>query len=207
MALKAGFCFGVKRAIDMARATLDSKEGPIYSLGPLIHNPQVVSCLARMGLKEINDLGEIKEGTLVIRSHGVGPDLLETAREKGLEIVDATCPNVRRAQDLARELSRENIQVVVVGDKEHPEVQGIIGWTCGKAMVAENPEEAAELTAAGPIGVVAQTTQPQENFDAVVDILRKTGAEVRVCNTICNATAERRKPPLILPGRSMLWLW
>ncbi len=198
MALKAGFCFGVKRAIDMARATLDSKEGPIYSLGPLIHNPQVVSCLARMGLKEINDLGEIKEGTLVIRSHGVGPDLLETAREKGLEIVDATCPNVRRAQDLARELSRENIQVVVVGDKEHPEVQGIIGWTCGKAMVAENPEEAAELTAAGPIGVVAQTTQPQENFDAVVDILRKTGAEVRVCNTICNATAERQKAALDL---------
>jgi len=198
LALKAGFCFGVKRAIDMARATLDSKEGPIYSLGPLIHNPQVVSCLARMGLKEINDLGEIKEGTLVIRSHGVGPDLLETAREKGLEIVDATCPNVRRAQDLARELSRENIQVVVVGDKEHPEVQGIIGWTCGKAMVAENPEEAAELTAAGPIGVVAQTTQPQENFDAVVDILRKTGAEVRVCNTICNATAERQKAALDL---------
>jgi len=151
-----------------------------------------------MGLKEINDLGEIKEGTLVIRSHGVGPDLLETAREKGLEIVDATCPNVRRAQDLARELSRENIQVVVVGDKEHPEVQGIIGWTCGKAMVAENPEEAAELTAAGPIGVVAQTTQPQENFDAVVDILRKTGAEVRVCNTICNATAERQKAALDL---------
>ena len=91
----------------------------------------------------------------------------------------------------ARQLAGENIQVVVVGDKAHPEVQGIIGWTSGKAMVVENPEEAAELTVAGPIGVVAQTTQPQENFDKVVDILRKTGAEVRVCNTICNATAER----------------
>ena len=152
MAQKAGFCFGVKRAIDMARATVDNRESPIYSLGPLIHNPQVVSCLARMGLKEINDLGEIKKGTLVIRSHGVGPALLETARENGLDIVDATCPYVRRAQNLARELSGENIQVVVVGDKEHPEVQGIIDWTYGKALVFENPEEAAELTAAGPMG-------------------------------------------------------
>jgi len=198
LAQKAGFCFGVKRAIDMARATVDNRESPIYSLGPLIHNPQVVSCLARMGLKEINDLGEIKKGTLVIRSHGVGPALLETARENGLDIVDATCPYVRRAQNLARELSGENIQVVVVGDKEHPEVQGIIDWTYGKALVVENPEEAAELTAAGPIGVVAQTTQPQENFDAVVEVLRKTGAEVRVCNTICKATAERQKAALDL---------
>jgi 4-hydroxy-3-methylbut-2-enyl diphosphate reductase len=151
-----------------------------------------------MGLEKIHDLGEIEEGTLVIRSHGVGPALLETAREKGLDIVDATCPYVRRAQDLARQLAGENIQVVVVGDKAHPEVQGIIGWTSGKAMVVENPEEAAELTVAGPIGVVAQTTQPQENFDKVVDILRKTGAEVRVCNTICNATAERQKAALDL---------
>lgn len=198
MASKAGFCFGVKRAIDLARATLDNKEGPVYSLGPLIHNPQVVSYLAQMGLEKIHDLGEIEEGTLVIRSHGVGPALLETAREKGLDIVDATCPYVRRAQDLARQLAGENIQVVVVGDKAHPEVQGIIGWTSEKAMVVENPEEAAELTVAGPIGVVAQTTQPQENFDKVVDILRKTGAEVRVCNTICNATAERQKAALDL---------
>ncbi|MDR9785955.1 MAG: bifunctional 4-hydroxy-3-methylbut-2-enyl diphosphate reductase/30S ribosomal protein S1 [Peptococcaceae bacterium MAG4] len=198
LASKAGFCFGVKRAIDLARATLDNKEGPVYSLGPLIHNPQVVSYLAQMGLEKIHDLGEIEEGTLVIRSHGVGPALLETAREKGLDIVDATCPYVRRAQDLARQLAGENIQVVVVGDKAHPEVQGIIGWTSEKAMVVENPEEAAELTVAGPIGVVAQTTQPQENFDKVVDILRKTGAEVRVCNTICNATAERQKAALDL---------
>lgn len=198
LAQKAGFCFGVKRAIDMARATVDNREGPIYSLGPLIHNPQVVSCLARMGLEKINDIGEIKRGTLVIRSHGVSPALLESAREKGLDIVDATCPFVRRAQDLARELSGENIQVVVVGDREHPEVQGIIGWTSGKAVVVENPEEAAELAVAGLVGVVAQTTQPRENFDSVVEVLRKTGAEVRVCNTICNATAERQKAALEL---------
>ncbi|OPZ74403.1 MAG: hypothetical protein BWY80_00593 [Firmicutes bacterium ADurb.Bin456] len=198
MAQKAGFCFGVKRAIDMARATVDTREGPVYSLGPLIHNSQVVSELAKMGLKEINDVGGIKKGTLVIRSHGVGPALLESARENGLAIVDATCPFVRRAQDLARELSSENIQVVVVGDREHPEVQGIIGWTSGKAHVVENPEEAAKLLVAGLIGVIAQTTQPRENFDSVVEVLRKTGAEVRVCNTICNATAERQKAALEL---------
>jgi len=198
VASKAGFCYGVKRAIEMAQETVQNKVGPIFSLGPLIHNPQVVTCLAEMGIREINDIKEIEEGMLVIRSHGVGPALLDAARERGLHIVDATCPFVRRAQVLARDLTDNGYQVVVVGDRDHPEVQGIVGWTDGKALVVESPEEAALFKKEGLIGVVAQTTQPLENFEAVVRVIGKTGVEVKACNTICNATAERQQAALDL---------
>lgn len=182
----------------MAQETVQNKAGPIFSLGPLIHNPQVVTSLAKMGIREISDIKEIDEGTLVIRSHGVGPALLDAARKRGLHIVDATCPFVRRAQVLARDLTDKGYQVVVVGDRDHPEVQGIVGWTNAKALVVESPEEAALFKKERLIGVVAQTTQPLENFEAVVRVIDKTGVEVKACNTICNATAERQQAALDL---------
>ncbi|KUK83179.1 MAG: Uncharacterized protein XD97_0245, partial [Pelotomaculum thermopropionicum] len=193
VAAKAGFCFGVKRAMEMALDTVLKKEGPIFSLGLLIHNPQAVEYLAKKGIKEINDLDEINEGTLIIRSHGVGPGSLHIARDKGLDIVDATCPFVRRAQVLASDLISEGYQVVVVGDRKHPEVQGIIGWTAGKAIVVENAEEAVFIDQYRKIGVVAQTTQPLENFEAVIKVISERNKEVRACNTICSATSERQQ--------------
>jgi 4-hydroxy-3-methylbut-2-enyl diphosphate reductase len=195
---KAGFCFGVKRAIEMATDTVRNKEGPIFTLGPLIHNPQVVASLAKMGVNVINDLEDIKKGTLIIRSHGVSPELIDKARERGLDIVDATCPFVRRAQSLARELSEQGMQVVVVGDRDHPEVQGIVGWTKGKALVVENPEEAALLDNDAEYGIFAQTTQMLENFDAIVDVIRKKGVVFKDCNTICSATNQRQQAALEL---------
>ena len=198
VAVKAGFCFGVKRAIEMARDTVRNKEGPIFTLGPLIHNPQVVASLTEMGVNEVNDIKDIKEGTLIIRSHGVSPALIEKAREQGLLIVDATCPFVRRAQDLAHELSEQGMRVVVVGDRDHPEVQGIVGWTNGKALVVENPEEADLLDIDVQYGIIAQTTQMLENFDAVVEVIRKKGVGVKVCNTICSATKQRQQAALEL---------
>ncbi|HBC94630.1 MAG TPA: bifunctional 4-hydroxy-3-methylbut-2-enyl diphosphate reductase/30S ribosomal protein S1, partial [Pelotomaculum sp.] len=120
VASKAGFCYGVKRAIEMSKNTVRNKPGPVFSLGPLIHNPQVVAYLGKLGVREINNLGEIKEGTLIIRSHGVGPALLKAARELGVDIVDATCPFVRRTQVVARDLMTKDYQVVIVGDKNHP---------------------------------------------------------------------------------------
>ena len=198
VAAKAGFCFGVKRAIELARATVSDRAGPIFSLGSLIHNPQVVRCLEEKGVREISDIEGVNEGTLIIRTHGVGPALLDAAREKGLNIVDATCPFVRRAQVLARDLAAEGYRVVVVGDRAHPEVQGIVDWTGGRALVVENPEAAAILPREGRIGVVAQTTQPLANFEAVVEAVKRTGTEVRVCNTICSATAERQQAALDL---------
>ena len=195
---KAGFCFGVKRAIEMATDTVRHKEGPIFTLGPLIHNPQVVASLEKMGIKVVNDLEDIKKGTLIIRSHGVSPELIDQARELGLDIVDATCPFVRRAQNLARELSEQGMRVVVVGDRDHPEVQGIVGWTNGKALVVENPEEAALLDNDAEYGIIAQTTQMLENFDAIVDVIRSKGVVLKVCNTICSATNQRQQAALEL---------
>jgi len=193
VASKAGFCYGVKRAIEMSKDTVRNRTGPIFSLGPLIHNPQVVAYLSKLGVREINNIGEIKEGTLIIRSHGVGPDLFNAAQELGLEIVDATCPFVRRTQVVARDLMTKDYQVVIVGDKNHPEVQGILGWANGKAVVVENPWEASLVKARGKIGVLAQTTQYVENFIAVVETLEKTGSVVQACKTICSATSERQK--------------
>ncbi|MBO8127952.1 MAG: bifunctional 4-hydroxy-3-methylbut-2-enyl diphosphate reductase/30S ribosomal protein S1 [Peptococcaceae bacterium] len=198
LATKAGFCFGVRRAIDLALKTAQESKGPIYSLGPLIHNPQVVNFLATQGITPIDDFSDITEGTLIIRSHGVQPQLIDAAKNKGLQIIDATCPFVKRAQRLACDLTAQGYQVVVVGDKEHPEVQGIVGWTNGQAIVVENPSEAAGLPVFSKVGVVAQTTQPEYNFDAVVQVLQDRMGEVTVSKTICNAVAERQKAALAL---------
>jgi small subunit ribosomal protein S1 len=201
VASKAGFCYGVKRAIEMSMDTVRNRPGPIFSLGPLIHNPQVVARLGQLGVREINDIGELKTGTLIIRSHGVAPALLNAAREQGLDIVDATCPFVRRIQVVARDLIEKGYQVVIVGDKNHPEVQAILGWTDGKAEVVENPDEAVLVKAQGKVGVLAQTTQYVENFDAVVETLRKTGSDVQAFKTICRATSERQKAARELAGQ------
>lgn len=198
LASKAGFCFGVRRAIDLALKTAREEPGPIYSLGPLIHNPQVVGFLAEQGIKVIKEIRAVPSGTLIIRSHGVDPTVLAEAQNSGFKVVDATCPFVKRAQQLAHDLTNRGYQVVVVGDKEHPEVQGIVGWTGGQAIVVENPEEAAQLPALPRVGVVAQTTQPQDNFEAVVRVLEHKMGEVTVSNTICNAVAERQKAALEL---------
>lgn len=202
LAAKAGFCFGVKKAIEMAQDTVLKRAGPIYSIGPLIHNPQAVSYLAKIGIKEVNDIEDIDKGTLIIRSHGVGPVLLDKAKKKGLDIVDATCPFVRRVQVLARDLTAEGFQVVVVGDRKHPEVQGIVDWTAGKALVVEDAEEAALIGKYDKIGVVAQTTQPLENFESVVKVISERNVEVRTCNTICSATTERQQAALDLTRQS-----
>lgn len=193
VASKAGFCYGVKRAIDMATDTVSNRPGPVFSLGPLIHNPQVVNRLGQLGVREIRDISEVHEGTLIIRSHGVEPSLMNAARDLGLDIIDATCPFVRRTQVVARNLVTKGYQVVIVGDKDHPEVQGILGWADGKAEIVENPQEADLVKARGKIGLLAQTTQYVENFNAVVETLEKSGSDVRAFKTICSATSERQK--------------
>ncbi|HZK18347.1 MAG TPA: bifunctional 4-hydroxy-3-methylbut-2-enyl diphosphate reductase/30S ribosomal protein S1, partial [Clostridia bacterium] len=123
---KAGFCFGVKRALELAFETI-AEPGTIYSLGPLIHNPQVVTQIEQKGVQVIDDVEEAGEGTIILRSHGVGPEVLEKAAEKGIKIVNATCPFVKRAQKIARDFADKDYQVVVIGEKKHPEVRGIVG--------------------------------------------------------------------------------
>jgi len=199
VAAKAGFCFGVKRAVEMARQCLHDRDGPVYTLGPLIHNDQVTGALANEGIISVNDLDEIPgPGTVIIRSHGVVPEIYDRAEQRGLELVDATCPFVRKVQQTVHDLVKQNIPVVVVGDPNHPEVQGIIGWSGGRAMVVANEVQAEKLDQYPELGVVAQTTQRQDNFDAVINVLSKCGSRVQVYNTICLATAERQREALKL---------
>ncbi len=198
---KAGFCFGVKRALE---ATLDATGGrsqPVYTLGPLIHNPQVVQELAHKGIIEADDLNEITAGTVIIRSHGVGPEIFEQAANKKLEIIDATCPFVKKAQQLARELYAQGYQVVVIGDKQHPEVTGIVGWTENTGIVVESPAEAVNLVPVDKYGVISQTTQPEENYNGIVQVLKAKGAQVRAYNTICHATRERQNEAVKLADK------
>lgn len=198
LAARAGFCFGVRRAIELALKTSAEEKGPIYSLGPLIHNPQVVEFLQARGITVVEDLSECEGGTLIIRSHGVAPSVLAAAAEKGLKVVDATCPFVKRAQQLAHDLTRAGYQVVVVGDKKHPEVQGIVGWTGGRALVVEDASEAAHLPSFPQLAVIAQTTQPLSNLEAVVRVLEGKAEKLEVLNTICHAVAERQQAALEL---------
>lgn len=199
VAAKAGFCFGVKRAVEMARKCLHDRDGPVYTLGPLIHNDQVIGALAREGISVVDDLGEITgPGTVIIRSHGVVPEVYQRAEQRGLDLVDATCPFVRKVQNTVSDLVRQDIPVVVVGDPLHPEVQGIIGWSDGRALVVADAGQAKKLDKFPLVGVVAQTTQRRGNFEQVIRVLKKNGSRVQVYNTICLATAERQREALEL---------
>ncbi|WRO22965.1 bifunctional 4-hydroxy-3-methylbut-2-enyl diphosphate reductase/30S ribosomal protein S1 [Metallumcola ferriviriculae] len=189
----AGFCFGVKRALQMTHEA-SGRHNSLKSLGPLIHNPQVVEQLERQGVGVAHNTDEVQDDVVIIRSHGVSPDVLERLEGKAKATINATCPFVSRAQQLANRLTEEGYRTVVVGDKNHPEVIGIVGWTKGKAIVVETPEQAQGLDLHGEkVAVIAQTTQPEENFRAAVEILKKQKNDLVVHNTICHATRERQE--------------
>jgi len=191
-AAKAGFCFGVKRALEMAERTVEI--APAVSLGPLIHNQQVVERMAERGIQVVHALKEVKcEQALIIRSHGVAPGVYEEAENKGIHVVDATCPFVQKAQRLAAESAQMGQQVIVIGDKLHPEVQGILGWAGELAIPIQTLDEAKELPFYPRLAVLAQTTQLAESFAGIVEELKLHTKELTVHNTICNATAERQK--------------
>ena len=191
-ARSGGVCFGVKRALAAAEQAAQ-QFGEVYSLGPLIHNPQEVARLASCGIKWAEGIDEIHGSQMIIRSHGVGPELFTLAGLRGITIIDATCPFVKRAQDFARELVDEGYQLIVVGDQFHPEVQGIVGWSRHQAVVVENALEAQELPRAEKMAVIAQTTQSNQNFQQVVEVLRLKTGQLKIHNTICHATRERQE--------------
>jgi small subunit ribosomal protein S1 len=194
LAENAGFCFGVKRAMKLAFEAASNAESPIYSLGPLIHNPQQVKQLSLKGVHEVSDFESLKtDDVLIIRSHGTTPLVLEKAKSKGLKIVDATCPFVINAQKLAQTLNFEGYQVVIVGEGDHPEVIGIMGFTENKAWVIDKASIVKELPDTKRIGVVAQTTQSFDNYQEVVSALLEKCSELKVFNTICNATTQRQE--------------
>ncbi|HTK68879.1 MAG TPA: 4-hydroxy-3-methylbut-2-enyl diphosphate reductase [Candidatus Eisenbacteria bacterium] len=190
----AGFCFGVKRAIKMANEAIDKDPASVKALGPLIHNPQVVASFRNRGLEVVSELDQMEQGsTIIIRSHGVGPEVKAGAESLGLKIVDTTCPFVTKAQQYAAKLVDENYKVVMIGDQHHPEVIGVIAHTGGKAIVIDTVAEAEALKFIPRMGVVFQTTHAIGHVQEIVGALLKRGKEVRVFNTLCGATTSMQK--------------
>lgn len=201
LAESAGFCFGVKRAIEMAYAEIEKNEGePLYSYGPLIHNKEVTKDLDAKGLHIIESLEGIDKGTVVIRSHGVGKFLYDALEEKGMKIVDGTCPFVKKIHTIVNEAWNDGKSIIIAGDGKHPEVMGINGWCGNSAVILESPEEAAaaELDADKNYAVVVQTTFRQSKFDDMIEILKGKGLELDISQTICSATEKRQKEAMEL---------
>jgi len=189
----AGACHGVQRALEMAEDAL-SKGKPVYTLGSLIHNPLVVANLEARGIKVLEEIDEAKEGILVIRSHGVPPQVIDEALAQGLEVVDATCFNVQRVQEAVRLLRSNDYQVLIVGEAGHPEVESVRAHAGDGTLVAKTPEDLPDdLSVSTRIGVVAQTTQAPETLDAIIAELQRRGIEYDVRNTICSATRQRQR--------------
>ena len=192
-----GFCYGVKRAIQLAEDS--AAPGQVTNtLGPIIHNPQMVAKLAENGVGTVDSLDEVKGGTIIIRSHGVGPDVYDRVEAMGLNMVDATCPHVRKAQSSAKMLADEGYQVVIIGEKHHPEVKSIIEWAGDGAVAIETEEEADALPKYGKLGVVAQTTFSAPKFKLIVERLLDKSSDVKILRTICTATDQRQSAAMKL---------
>ncbi|MDJ1121440.1 4-hydroxy-3-methylbut-2-enyl diphosphate reductase [Olsenella sp. YH-ols2217] len=206
VAEQAGACFGVERALALVDRVLAEHDGStgVHTLGPLIHNPAVVDGLAEQGVSVVGerDLGSLPGGDLVVlRTHGVVPSVVDEARAAGLEVADATCPYVKKVHHAARRLADEGYQVVVVGEQGHPEVEGILGHA-PSAWVIGCAEDLDGRDVPKRVGVVVQTTQSKANLDAVIARLSSLAEEVRLFNTICEATSERQAAAAALARRA-----
>ncbi|HWR38048.1 MAG TPA: bifunctional 4-hydroxy-3-methylbut-2-enyl diphosphate reductase/30S ribosomal protein S1 [Patescibacteria group bacterium] len=198
----SGFCYGVKRAVNLTlEAVSNDSPRPVRTLGPIIHNPQMVSYLESKGVRVTDDVTAVTEGTLIIRSHGVGPEIYRQAEERRLLLLDATCPHVKKAQLAAKKLTVEGYQVVIAGERDHPEVRGIQEWSGNCAVVVENTEEAAALPVNSRLALIAQTTFSATIFQEITAVLRRQCEELHVESTICTATDQRRKAAIELAGQ------
>jgi len=189
----AGFCFGVKRALELAARAAEDGSRPVHTLGALIHNPQEVARLEARGVRRVESLDEAPVGAVILSAHGVDPAVEAEARARGLEVIDATCPFVRRAHQHIRTLAAEGYSVVILGDPEHREVAGLAAHAEGKATIVTNAAEAAALPFGGKYGLVVQTTQRPEALREVAGELAERSRELRLFNTICEATMKRQE--------------
>ena len=196
LAETAGFCFGVKRAVDQVYEQIKTGK-KIYTFGPIIHNENVVEDLEKKGVRVIDNVDELAtltEGSVVIRSHGVSKDVYELIQKQGLEIVDATCPFVKKIHRIVENESKQGCQIIIIGNDSHPEVEGIKGWCEKPAIVVETKEQAGQVTLPQnqKICIVSQTTFNYNKFQELVEIICKKGYDINVVKTICNATEERQ---------------
>ena len=206
VAASAGFCFGVDRAVGLVEQTV--REGKrAVTLGPIIHNHHVVQHFAALGVREIASPEEVPGGSaVIIRSHGVGPAVYDEAKARGLEVVDATCPHVKKAQLSAKELVDEGYSVVIIGEKEHPEVKSIFEWSSGKAQIIETEDEAEAIEPCGKLGIVCQTTFSGARFRQIVMRLLEKSRDIRILRTICTATDQRQAAAIDLASKVDLML-
>ncbi|CAH2213719.1 4-hydroxy-3-methylbut-2-enyl diphosphate reductase [Tepidibacter aestuarii] len=192
----AGFCFGVQRAMDMAWGELETiNEENVYSLGPLIHNKQAVKIYEDKGLKVVDVLDKVgQKSKVIIRSHGVSKNIYKDAVDKNLKIIDATCPFVKKIQDIANEYYNKDYKIIIVGDKSHPEVVGINGWCNNEAIIIKNIEDLSEIPRNyKKYCVVAQTTINLNMYQEISGKLKEILDDVTIHNTICLATRDRQK--------------
>ncbi|MCD4830747.1 MAG: 4-hydroxy-3-methylbut-2-enyl diphosphate reductase [Anaerohalosphaeraceae bacterium] len=191
VAQNCGFCLGVKNAIKMADETL-AKQEEVYSLGEIIHNKDVVKKLAARGLKSAESVEQIPSGTVLIRSHGATDAQLEKIKQKGLKVADATCILVKRVQKIAKTLHSEGYEVIIIGDKGHPEIQAVVG-SAPEVSVIGDENDIANLPARKKLGIICQTTQSPEHFAKILEIIAKTDfTELKVINTLCNEARKRQ---------------
>jgi (E)-4-hydroxy-3-methyl-but-2-enyl pyrophosphate reductase len=194
VAEKCGFCPGVRNAISTAEKVLarHGDQGPVYSLGPIIHNPNEVQRLARAGLHTVESVDQIPSGTVLIRSHGAAPDQIEHLQAKGVTIIDATCVLVKRLQKIARQMEDEGYQVVIIGEANHPEVQAVKGHL-RDAVVITGREDLSKIPSGGRLGIVCQTTQSPEQFGAMLGAIAEGHfLELKVINTLCRESCKRQ---------------
>lgn len=213
----AGFCFGVKRAVAAVDELIEQGCRNVYTLGPIIHNEEVVQEFEEKGVRAVNSIEELEErikasadhpdgqqtpdsgqlesapATVVIRSHGIGRGEEERLKSLGVRIVDATCPFVKKIHGIVSQASAEGRTVVIVGDAEHPEVRGIRGWADGKVLIGDSEEVVELVSANDSVTIVSQTTFNDKKFKKIVEKIRKKCYDCRTLNTICNATQERQK--------------
>ncbi|HOK35382.1 MAG TPA: 4-hydroxy-3-methylbut-2-enyl diphosphate reductase [Candidatus Pacearchaeota archaeon] len=192
-----GFCFGVRRAYDLTLKTTEEQKRPYFCLGPLVHNESVNKKLEKLGIKFVSSLDdEVKNGILIIPAHGARPEIFKEAKKRELKIIDVTCPLVKKVQKTAEDLQNNGYQVIIVGDKNHTEVESIQGAIKDKGIVVENAEEVSALKNFKKnlsFGVIAQTTQSEENVQKVLEKLKKIAKKVKFCNTLCPFVSARQK--------------
>jgi 4-hydroxy-3-methylbut-2-enyl diphosphate reductase len=193
VAKNSGLCYGVKRALRLAKETRKRKTEKVFTFGDLIHNPQVIVDLEKKGIHSIDDLDLIEEGTVIIRSHGVSPRIYDIFEKKQIEIVDATCPIVKKIQKLVEALAKKEEEIIIVGNKQHPEIKGLIGYSKKKGIIIETERQARNLPPKKRRAVLAQSTQDLFLFISVVAALIERTEELKVYNTICQSTQTRQK--------------
>jgi len=202
----AGFCFGVRRAVDTVYEQIEKGEGPIFTYGPIIHNESVVSDLEEKGVRVIGsdeELEDIREGTVIIRSHGVSRQTYDILRERGLKLVDATCPFVKKIHRIVEEKGADGYEIVIIGSPNHPEVEGIRSWCSSEVTVIKTKEQAQQFRPLThkPLCIVSQTTFNLNKFENFVEIIsRLSYDEPAILNTICNATEERQSEARVIAG-------